>query len=192
MISSCTTQLVWRGRPRRETPTPAAAKELLRFTFPRQREGRKLSISDFFAPKSSGKMDVIGLSLVTMGARASVETQKLFEAGEYTKYLYLHGLSVETAEALAEYLHKKMREELGIAGEDSPHIRDLVSPEVSRLALFVRLSRVPESGRPDQAVCPAPSRGEYWSAADHGFLLDPEQSTSAIVVHHPGAKYFVV
>ena len=70
-------------------------------------------------------MDVIGLSLVTIGDRASVETQQLFEAGEYTKYLYLHGLSVETAEALAEYLHKKMREELGIAGEDSPHIRDL-------------------------------------------------------------------
>src|SRR5450755_2683667 len=81
------------------------AKELLRFTFPRQREGRRLSISDFFSPKSSGIMDVIGLSLVTMGARASVETQKLFEAGEYTKYLYLHGLSVETAEALAEYHH---------------------------------------------------------------------------------------
>src|SRR5882724_5736481 len=73
-------------------------KERLRFTFPRQRAGRKLSSADFVSPKSSGKMDVIGLSLVTMGARASVETQKLFEAGEYTKYLYLHGLSVETAE----------------------------------------------------------------------------------------------
>src|SRR5580692_9996662 len=95
--------------------------ELLRFTFPRQREGRKLCISDFFAPKSSGKMDVLGLSLVTIGSKASEETQRLFEGGEYTRYLYLHGLSVETAEALAEYLHKKMREELGIAGEDSAH-----------------------------------------------------------------------
>src|SRR5712692_1596116 len=104
--------------------------ELLRFTFPRQREGRKLCISDFFAArfvqgKPSGKMDVIGLSLVTMGSKASQETQRLFEGGEYTRYLYLHGLSVETAEALAEYLHKKMREELGIANEDSPQIRDL-------------------------------------------------------------------
>ena len=70
-------------------------------------------------------MDVIGLSLVTIGAKASVETQRLFEGGEYTKYLYLHGLSVETAEALAEFHHKKMREELGIAGEDAPEIRDL-------------------------------------------------------------------
>src|SRR5260370_42312320 len=84
-----------------QRPHSAKAREFLRFTFPRQREGRRLCISDFFAPKASGKMDVIGLSLVTIGARASVETQKLFEAGEYTKYLYLHGLSVETAEALA-------------------------------------------------------------------------------------------
>ena len=77
-----------------------------RFTFPRQREGRKLSIADFFLPKNSGKFDVIGLSVVTIGARASEETKRLFEAGEFTKYLYLHGLSVETAEALAELFHK--------------------------------------------------------------------------------------
>ena len=107
---------------RRERPSH---KELLRFTFPRQKEGRSLCISDFFARAGSGKTDVLGLSLVTIGAQASVETQRLFEGGEYTRYLYLHGLSVETAEALAEYHHKKMREELGIAGEDSPHIRDL-------------------------------------------------------------------
>ncbi len=109
------------GQPMAAVPV----QELLRFTFPRQREGRRLAISDFFAPKSSGKMDVIGLSLVTIGPKASVETQRLFEGGEYTKYLYLHGLSVETAEALAEFHHKKMREELGIAGEDSAEIRDL-------------------------------------------------------------------
>src|SRR5437016_2538427 len=94
----------------------AGATELVRFRFPRQREGRRLCISDFFASKASGKMDVLGLSLVTIGPRASVETQRLFEGGEYTKYLYLHGLGVETAEALAELHHKKMREELGIAG----------------------------------------------------------------------------
>src|SRR5438477_6014515 len=76
-------------------------RESLRFTFPRQREGRRLCISDFFAPKSSDKMDVIGFSLVTMGAKASQETQRLFEGGESTRYLYFHGLSVETAEALA-------------------------------------------------------------------------------------------
>ena len=103
-------------------PIPA---EALRFTFPRQKEGRGLCLSDYFLKKASGQMDVLGMTCVTVGARASHETQKLFEAGEYTKYLYLHGLSVETAEALAEFNHKRMREELGIAGDDAPHIRDL-------------------------------------------------------------------
>ena len=141
-------------------------RELLRFTFPRQREGRRLCISDFFAPKSSGKMDVIGLSLVTIGPKASVETQRLFEGGEYTKYLYLHGLSVETAEALAELHHKKMREELGIAGEDAPRNSRPVSSEISRVALFVWLSGVPESGRSDQAVRAAEAGRECRRSAD--------------------------
>jgi 5-methyltetrahydrofolate--homocysteine methyltransferase len=168
------------------------SQELLRFTFPRQREGRKLSISDFFSPKSLGKMDVIGLSLVTMGARASVETQKLFEAGEYTKYLYLHGLSVETAEALAEYLHKKMREELGIAGEDSPHIRDLFHQKYrgSRYSFgYPACPNLEDQTKLFALLHPEENVGVRLTS---GFLLDPEQSTSAIVVHHPGAKYFVV
>jgi 5-methyltetrahydrofolate--homocysteine methyltransferase len=174
------------------TQSSAELRELLRFTFPRQREGRKLSISDFFSPKSSGKMDVIGLSLVTMGARASVETQKLFEAGEYTKYLYLHGLSVETAEALAEYLHKKMREELGIAGEDSPHIRDLFHQKYrgSRYSFgYPACPNLEDQTKIFALLHPEENVGVRLTT---GFLLDPEQSTSAIVVHHPGAKYFVV
>src|SRR5450755_1486987 len=167
------------------------AKELLRFTFPRQREGRRLSISDFFSPKSSGIMDVIGLSLVTMGARASLETQKLFEGGEYTKYLYLHGLSVETAEALAEYLHKKMREDLGIAGEDSPHIRDLFHQKYrgSRYSFgYPACPNLEDQTKLFALLHPEENVGVRLTT---GFLLDPEQSTSAIVVHHPGAKYFV-
>ena len=143
-------------------------------------------------PKSSGKMDVIGLSLVTMGARASVETQKLFEAGEYTKYLYLHGLSVETAEALAEYLHKKMREELGIAGEDSPHIRDLFHQKYrgSRYSFgYPACPNLEDQTKLFALLHPEENVGVRLTS---GFLLDPEQSTSAIVVHHPGAKYFVV
>jgi len=104
---------------------PGALKQAVRFTFPRQREGRRLCISDFFMRKESGRMDVIGMSLVTMGEKVSLAAQKLFEEGEYTKYLYLHGLGVETAEALAELLHKKMREELDIAGEDAERVSDL-------------------------------------------------------------------
>jgi len=169
-----------------------APRELLRFTFPRQREGRKLCISDFFAPKSSGKMDVIGLSLVTIGSKASEETQRLFEGGEYTRYLYLHGLSVETAEALAEYLHKKMREELGIAGEDSPHIRDLFHQKYqgSRYSFgYPACPNLEDQTKLFALLHPEESVGVKLTT---GFLLEPEQSTSAIVVHHPQAKYFVV
>ena len=173
-------------------PDGQGRAEMLRFTFPRQKEGRKLCISDFFAPKASGKMDVLGLSLVTMGAKASIETQRLFEAGEYTKYLYLHGLSVETAEALAEYLHKKMREDLGIAGEDSPHIRDLFHQKYrgSRYSFgYPACPNLEDQTKLFRLLKPEENVGVRLTSA---FLLEPEQSTSAIVVHHPGAKYFVV
>ena len=170
----------------------ADAKELLRFTFPRQREGRRLCISDFFAGKASGKMDVIGFSLVTIGAKASVETQKLFEGGEYTKYLYLHGLSVETAEALAELHHKTMREELGIAGEDAPAIRDLFHQKYrgSRYSFgYPACPNLEDQTKLFVLLKPEENVGVRLTS---GFLLEPEQSTSALVVHHPGAKYFVV
>jgi 5-methyltetrahydrofolate--homocysteine methyltransferase len=168
------------------------AVELLRFTFPRQKEGRRLSIADFFAPKSSGKMDVLGVSLVTIGAKASVETQRLFEGGEYTKYLYLHGLSVETAEALAEFHHKKMREELGIANEDSPEIRDLFHQKYrgSRYSFgYPACPNLEDQTKLFALLHPEENVGVRLTS---GFLLEPEQSTSAIVVHHPAAKYFVV
>jgi 5-methyltetrahydrofolate--homocysteine methyltransferase len=174
------------------TQGSAPRKELLRFTFPRQKEGRKLSIADFFAPKSSGKMDVLGVSLVTVGAKPSQETQRLFEGGEYTKYLYLHGLSVETAEALAELHHKKMREELGIAGEDSPHIRDLFHQKYrgSRYSFgYPACPNLEDQTKLFALLHPEENVGVRLTS---GFLLEPEQSTSAIVVHHPSAKYFVV
>ena len=124
-------------------PATNPTRELLRITFPRQREGRLLSISDFFSPKSSGRMDVIGFSCVTIGHHASEVTAKLFEAGDFTRYLYAHGLSVETAEALAEYMHVVIRRDLGINSEDAPgHPRPL-PPEVSRLPLLLRLSSLP-------------------------------------------------
>jgi 5-methyltetrahydrofolate--homocysteine methyltransferase len=166
--------------------------ETLRFTFPRQREGRRLCISDFFSGKASGKMDVIGFSLVTIGAKASVETQKLFEGGEYTKYLYLHGLSVETAEALAELHHKTMREELAIAGEDAPAIRDLFHQKYrgSRYSFgYPACPNLEDQTKLFTLLRPEENVGVRLTS---GFLLEPEQSTSALVVHHPGAKYFVV
>ncbi len=137
-------------------------------------------------------MDALGLSLVTIGARASVETQRLFEGGEYTKYLYLHGLSVETAEALAEYHHRTMRQELGIAGEDSPHIRDLFHQKYrgSRYSFgYPACPNLEDQTKLFALLHPEENVGVRLTS---GFLLEPEQSTSAIVVHHPAAKYFVV
>jgi len=176
----------------RDSRRDAGSTELLRFTFPRQREGRRLSIADFLASKSSGKMDVLGLSLVTIGPKASVETQRLFEGGEYTKYLYLHGLSVETAEALAELHHKRMREELGIAGEDAPEIRDLFHQKYRGSRYSFGYPACPNLEDQTKLFALLKPEERVGVRLTSGFLLEPEQSTSAIVVHHPGAKYFVV
>jgi 5-methyltetrahydrofolate--homocysteine methyltransferase len=177
--------------PERKGVDVRTRKELLRFTFPRQREGRRLCISDFFAPKSSGQMDVIGLSLVTIGHKASELTQKLFHAGEYTRYLYLHGISVETAEALAELQHKIMRQELGIGGGDAPRIGDLFHQKYrgSRYSFgYPACPHMEDQTKLFQLLDPEENIAVKLTT---GFMLDPEQSTSAIVVHHPAAKYFV-
>jgi 5-methyltetrahydrofolate--homocysteine methyltransferase len=170
---------------------PAGLKEIQRFTFPRQREGRRLCISDFFLSKTSGRIDVIGLSVVTVGDRASHETQKLFEAGEYTKYLYLHGLSVETAEALAEYMHKLTRAELGIGKDDSERISDLFHQKYrgSRYSFgYPACPNLEDQTKLFALLKPEENIGVRLTT---GFLIEPEQSTSAIIVHHPSAKYFV-
>jgi 5-methyltetrahydrofolate--homocysteine methyltransferase len=171
---------------------PSNFPELLRFTFPRQAEGRRLSISDYFLPQRSGRADVIALSVVTIGAKASVETQKLFERGEYTRYLYLHGLSVETAEALAEYLHRRIRQQLQIAQEDSHRIGDLFHQKYrgSRYSFgYPACPHMEDQTKLFALLRPEENIGVRLTST---FLLEPEQSTSAIVVHHPGAKYFVV
>ena len=171
---------------------PEGLKEFQRITFPRQREGRKLAISDYFLPRSSGRLDVVGMSVVTIGSRASHETQKLFEGGEYTKYLYLHGLSVETAEALAEYMHKITREELGISGDDSTRISDLFHQKYrgSRYSFgYPACPNLEDQTKLFALLKPEENIGVRLTT---GFLLEPEQSTSALIVHHPNAKYFVV
>ncbi|HEY6938431.1 MAG TPA: vitamin B12 dependent-methionine synthase activation domain-containing protein, partial [Terriglobales bacterium] len=126
-----------------------------------------------------------------IGPKASEYTKKLFESGEYTKYLYLHGLSVETAEALAEFHHKHMRQELGIAGEDSPENRDLFHQKYrgSRYSFgYPACPNLEDQTKLFQLLKPEETIGVRLTT---GFLLEPEQSTSAIVVHHPAAKYFV-
>jgi 5-methyltetrahydrofolate--homocysteine methyltransferase len=167
-------------------------KERLRITFPRQREGRKLAITDFVLPKSSGQMDVIGFSVVTVGHRASEETKKLFDAGDFTRYLYVHGLSVETAEALAELVHKNIRAELGIGGEDAGRIPDLFHQKYrgSRYSFgYPACPNLEDQTKIFDLLEPEKNIGVRLT---EGFHLEPEQSTDALVIHHPQAKYFVV
>ena len=175
-----------------EAAAASAPRERLRIHFPRQRDGRKLSIADFFHPKDSGRMDVIGFSVVTIGDRASEETKKLFDAGDFTRYLYVHGLGVETAEALAEYAHKLIREELGIGGEDAAEVRELFHQKYrgSRYSFgYPACPNLEDQTKIFELLKPEENIGVRLT---EGFHLEPEQSTNALVVHHPQAKYFVV
>jgi 5-methyltetrahydrofolate--homocysteine methyltransferase len=167
------------------------ARELERISFPRQAQGRRLSIADFFEPLSSPQRDVVGFSIVTIGDEASRQTAKLFESGDFTKYLYLHGLSVETAEALAELVHKQARELLGIAGEDSPRVADLFHQKYrgSRYSFgYPACPNLEDQAKIFRLLKPEENIGVRLTEQFH---LVPEQSTNAIIVHHPQAKYFV-
>jgi len=166
-------------------------REWLRFTFPRQTTRRRLCVSDFFRSTDSGEYDVLGVQLVTVGERASDVAQELFRANKYQEYLFLHGFGVESAEALAELWHKRMRQELGFGSEDAPKIRELFQqgyrgsrysfgypacPDLEERAKIVELLKPQSIG----------------VTLSENYMLVPEQSTDALVVHHPQAKYFDV
>jgi 5-methyltetrahydrofolate--homocysteine methyltransferase len=170
---------------------PATRVERTRFTFPRQPAGKRLCLADYFASVESGRMDVVAFDLVTMGRRASEYARELFESDNYAQYLYFHGLSVESAEALAELWHKRIREELNIAGDDATSLNELFRqgyqgsrfsfgyPACPDLADQVKLFELLDPARIDVELT-------------EEFQLDPEQSTSAIIVHHPEARYFSI
>ena len=163
--------------------------EWLRFTFPRQPSPPFKCISDFFRPMGSGERDVAAFHLVTVGPRVSEVEQELFSKHEYQDYLYLHGLGVETAEALAEYWHKRIREELGIAHEDASEIRLLFSLKYRGCRYSFGYPACPNLE--DQAKLLELLHPERIGVTlTEEFQLVPEQSTSAIIVHHPEAKYF--
>lgn len=171
--------------------TKGVDKELTRFVFPRQKEAPWLCIADFFRPVDSGELDWLGLFVVTMGQEVTKAAHQLFETGKYNDYLRVHGLGVEMTEALAEMWHRRMREEWGFAEEDGPTLSGLfrqqyrggrysfgypACPDLSDNAKVVKLLDASRIGveTPD------------------GEQLEPEQTTLAIVCHHPQAKYFVV
>ena len=167
----------------------SGGKERERFTFPRQRRDRRLCLADFFASRESGRTDVVALQLATMGSRVSEVTGELFAKNSYRDYLELHGLSVQLTEALAEYWHTRVRRELGIGDQDSGNIEDFfrlgfrgarysfgypACPDLADRAKVARLLRPEEIG----------------VELTEEMQLVPEQSTDALVVHHPEAKYF--
>jgi 5-methyltetrahydrofolate--homocysteine methyltransferase len=170
-----------------------AKTERLRFTFPRQpveqRGGKNLCLADYFASADSGKIDVVAFQLVTMGRRASEHSAKLFKSDNYTDYLLFHGLSVESAEALAEMWHKRVREELGIAGSDAPELAKLFHQgyQGSRFSFgYPACPNLEDQTKLFELLQPERIGVELTEE----FQLDPEQSTSAIIIHHPEAKYF--
>ncbi|GAQ64540.1 methionine synthase [Streptomyces scabiei] len=163
--------------------------ERTRFSFPRQRRGRRLCLADFFRPEESGETDVVGLQVVTVGSRIGEETAKLFEADSYRDYLELHGLSVQLAEALAEYWHARVRSELGFAGEDPAAIEDMFDLKYRGARFSLGYGACPDlEDRAKIAELLEPER--IGVRLSEEFQLHPEQSTDAIVIHHPEAKYF--
>jgi len=166
-------------------------RELTRFSFPRQNKEGGLCIADFFRDVASNERDVIALQVVTMGRRASEAAREWFAENRYQDYLYLHGLSVEMAEAFAEYLHNRIRGELGFAAEEARDPEAMLSQGYRGSRYSFGYPACPNLADQKQllALLGAEEIGITLSEEDQ---LDPEQSTSAIVVHHPQAKYFSV
>jgi len=162
-----------------------------RFRYPRQSEAPHLCIADFFRPCGSGA-DWAAFHIVTMGRAVSDEAARLFAANEYQKYMLVHGLGVEMAEALAELWHKRIRTEWGFVDEDGPTIGGLFRqqyrggryswgyPACPDLEDNAKVARLLQAGRIGIEV-----------SEETGWQYQPEQTTSAIICHHPQAKYFV-
>jgi 5-methyltetrahydrofolate--homocysteine methyltransferase len=163
--------------------------ERTRFTFPRQRRGRRLCLADFFRPEDSGQTDVVGLQVVTVGNKVSEAANELFATDSYRDYLELHGLSVQLAEALAEYWHARVRAELGFAAEDPGDIDDMLALKYRGARFSLGYGACPDlEDRAKIADLLEPER--IGVKLSEEFQLHPEQSTDAIVIHHPEAKYF--
>jgi 5-methyltetrahydrofolate--homocysteine methyltransferase len=167
-----------------------SAREVARFSFPRQNGKNQRCIADFFHPRN-GTPDVIALQVVTIGQRASDVAREWFAADHYQDYLHLHGLSVEVAEAVAEYVHAQIRAELGLAADDARETRELLKqgyrgsrfsfgypacPDLEQQAILLDLLGASRIG------IELGEEAQLW----------PEQSTSAIICHHPSAKYFTL
>lgn len=168
---------------------PEAKEEIAKFEFPRQKSGKRLCIADFFASKDSGIIDVFPLQAVTVGEIATEYAQKLFANDEYTNYLYYHGMAVQTAEAMAEWCHARIRRELGFGHLEPDNIKEIFKQHYQGSRYSFGYPACPNMQ--DQYVqldlLDAKRIGMYMDESEQ---IYPEQSTSAIVCYHPVAKYF--
>lgn len=169
--------------------TPQERNEISRLTFPRQRRDRRLCLSDFFASKESGRIDVVAFHVVTMGEAVSRATAQLFAQNNFREYLELHGLSVQLTEALAEYWHARIRAEQGFGMEDSSELDSILDQGYRGSRYSFGYPACPDLSQQTQ-LCELLKPERIGVKLSEEFQLHPEQSTSAIIVHHPEAKYF--
>ena len=168
---------------------PNEGSERVRFTFPRQSRDRRLCLSDFFRSKESGEIDTVAFHIVTMGQSVSEASAKLFADNHYREYLELHGLSVQLTEALAEAWHGRIREELGFNQEDSPDLSQILDQGYRGSRYSFGYPACPNLEQ-QRELCELLNPERIGVELSEEFQLHPEQSTSAIIVHHPEAKYF--
>ncbi len=168
---------------------PDKGQERLRFSFPRQSRDRRLCISDFFASRESGKTDVVAFHVVTMGNTVSKAANELFAANAYREYLELHGLSVQLTEALAEHWHARIREEMSVRGDDASDIQGILDQGYRGSRYSFGYPACPDIEQQTE-LCALLEPERIGVTLSEEFQLHPEQSTSAIIVHHPEAKYF--
>jgi 5-methyltetrahydrofolate--homocysteine methyltransferase len=167
-------------------------QEWMRFPFPRQQQEPWLCIADFFRPVASGEVDYAAFHIVSMGSAVSEETARLFAADQYQEYLFLHGLGVEMAEALAEYWHRRIRDEWGFANEDGPDLRGLFRQQYRGGRYSWGYPACPDlEDNAKVAELLDAERIGVTVSEETGYQYQPEQTTSAIICHHPRAKYFV-
>jgi 5-methyltetrahydrofolate--homocysteine methyltransferase len=159
------------------------------FEFPRQRSGRRLCIADFFAPKGSGIVDVFPMQAVTVGEIATQFAKQLFDGNQYTDYLYYHGIAVQTAEALAEWTHARIRRELGFGDKEPNNIRDVLQQRYQGSRYSFGYPACPNiADQYKQLELLKCDRINLYM--DESEQVYPEQSTTAIITYHPVAKYF--
>jgi 5-methyltetrahydrofolate--homocysteine methyltransferase len=168
---------------------PSAKEVIATFEFPRQKSGKRLCIADFFAPKDSEIIDVFSMQAVTVGEIATEYAQKLFSANEYTDYLYYHGMAVQTAEAMAEWCHARIRRELGFGHLEPDNIRDVLQQRYQGSRYSFGYPACPNiQDQYTQLELLGCDRLNMYM--DESEQIYPEQSTSAIICYHPVAKYF--